>query len=538
MKTNLPKLISILLAGMAFLSAQNLAPAKFLLKETETAVTTGSAGLRSNAISEVRLQGSRAVWLGTGRGLAVVRDSVTVESLDTLMLSDGSQIILNMGISAIAAAGDTLMVASATDDGNIPVGGGLYYTAAVSDSLIVWTYYQQPIDDAGDTLAPFADRFFRALPVTTDRANVTYDMSIAGNYVWITSWAGGLRRFDIASQVWDRIPLPEDDQDFLITCADTSYESINGQSVLRNFYLNPRDPSDEGNHNHKAFSVLAYNDTVWVGTANGINRGILGPNGCIDWEHYSYPLSGLSGNFVVGLARQLWNGRRIIWAATLNADDPTEKRGLSYTLDDGETWMSVLPGERIYNIATVDSLVLAASERGLWKSEDGINWALFKPARDATPFASDEILSNKVFSVALDTRPYYSQPVIWIGTQDGLARSDDLFGSNWKIFRADYDPEEVYAYPNPFSPFSHNVLGDDGYVRIHTDVKQSYVIEMAIYNYAMERVYRTEFDRRKGAGTLKWNGRDDQGRLVANGIYFIKLNYDMKTEWIKLVIVK
>ena len=50
-----------------------------------------------------------------------------------------------------------------------------------------------------------------------------------------------------------------------------------------------------------------------MGTANGINKGILIKEiaeiqgvfeilNCVEWEHYSYPEDGLSGNFVVGLA--------------------------------------------------------------------------------------------------------------------------------------------------------------------------------------------------------------------------------------------
>ena len=78
----------------------------------------------------------------------------------------------------------------------------------------------------------------------------------------------------------------------------------------------------------------AISDTIWVGTENGINRGEIirtrepgaGPGGtdkitrCIEWVHYRFPEDGLSGNFVVGLAKQSWNNRTTIWAATMNAD--------------------------------------------------------------------------------------------------------------------------------------------------------------------------------------------------------------------------
>ena len=119
--------------------------------------------------------------------------------------------------------------------------------------------------------------------------------------------------------------MPMDWQNALSTCQDSAFvdtsSRITGDDipVLKNYYLTPRDPADGGNHTHKAFSVLAYENRVWVGTANGINKGTLieeiteiSPNeyeilSCIEWEHYKYPTSGISGNFVVGLAKQIWS---------------------------------------------------------------------------------------------------------------------------------------------------------------------------------------------------------------------------------------
>lgn len=496
-----------------------------------------SDGLLSNIVSEIKLQGDSTVWLGTGRGISRVIDSLTIETLDTLF--DGTNhVILQYGISAISTQGDRVVFAAATSDDDVSVGAGIFMASDATDSLITWDIHPQPVDNSSDSIAPFGDKYFRALPVTTDHQNVTYDAVISGNYIWIASWAGGIRRYDISEDVWDRIPLPLDNTEDLITCADSVYvTNTDGDDVLKDFYLNPRDPS-LGNHNHKGFSVLAYGDTVWVGTANGINRGILGPEGCIDWEHYYYPVNNVTGNFVVGLAKQEWNGTRKIWAACLNADDPTEDRGLAWTDNDGLTWNRALIGERVYNISALDSVVLASTDNGVWKSEDGFTWALFEPAKDATPLQSDEIISDQVYAAVVDTRSYYINPSIWIGTRDGLARSLDLDGSAWKIFRAEYDEDEVYAYPNPFAPSSHNTLDGDGYVRFHTDVNVSFVIKMTIYNFAMERVYYEEYDRRTDGGALKWNGRDKKGRLVDNGTYFIRLDYDTKTEWLKLIVIQ
>ena len=104
------------------------------------------------------------------------------------------------------------------------------------------------------------------MPNTTKVFNVSYNAEISGNYLWITSWAGGLRRIDISSKdVWERMPLPLDSQSGFNTCDEEIYESTNDKLVIEDYYLNPRDPEGGGNHNHKPFSVLAYGDTVWVG---------------------------------------------------------------------------------------------------------------------------------------------------------------------------------------------------------------------------------------------------------------------------------
>ncbi len=550
---------TVLLIGIIFFISisvgQNFIPTNVSLRKTNLDSSGIINELTSNVISEIKLQGDSTVWLGTGQGLAMMQDSISVFAMGSLTIEESDTIMLfTDGISAIAVNDSSIIVAGATDDGVTPVGAGLYFAEDALDPTISWIHFSQPVDNQTDTLADFADKYFRALPVTVSNNNVTYDAAISDDYIWIASWAGGLRRIPLQNLAgdssWTRVPLPLDDMDVLTTCSDTSY----AENILKDYYLNPRDPLDDGNHNHKAFSVLAYGDTVWVGTANGINRGLLGQNGCIDWVHFSFPQDGISGNFVVGLTRQVWGNTNIIWAVTMNAEDQGEERGLSYTIDDS-TWHTALIGERIYNVYAEGSLVFAASENGLWKSiiddpHDTPMWALFEPAiqaillEDSLVFDTDEILTNEVISFAFDNRPYYSQAVLWLGTLDGLARSSDIDGSNWQIFRAEYDPNKIYAYPNPYSPYSHNVLDGDGYVRFHTSEVVSYTIEMSIYNFALGIVFNKKYDRRSGTESLKWDGKDQNGKLVDNGVYFINLKFAEKQNlgpedhWLKLIVVK
>ena len=581
-------ILGIFLVNIHSLPAQKLVPADFSFRTLiadSTDSLTSSNNMRSNIVTEIILATDSTVWLGTGLGVSVIRDSLTVETLpSSTELKEGSQdtLLPEGGISAMAASGRAMLIAVAGSENDIPVGKGLAYTTNTTDSAIDWEYFNQPVDGRADN-PPYdsvqwagggVELYFAAIPITVTQANVTYDNAFSEKFAWIASWAGGLRRakllkddnLTLVDQLeWKRVPLPMDDQFELITCGafdsngDSTYIIVKNKLekpnpphymyVLRDYYLNPRDPIDGGNHNHKAFSVLVYSDTIWVGTANGINRGIIDASAddCIDWEHYSYPTHGLSGNFVVGLALQMHKGKRIIWAATVNADDPTEQRGVSYTTNDGLSWNTALLGERVYNITAHDSLVFAATANGLWKTEDGINWARYKPAQQHIPYSTDEVLANEVYSVAFDT----SDNSIWIGTGDGVAHSYDLDGLNWRIFRAEYDIDEDYAYPNPFSPYTHNVLGGDGYVRFHTNedslgfYQGTRIINLDVYNFAMEKVFAGSFDRTAtSSGALKWNGRDIEGRLVNNGVYFVKLTYPEgynikpSPHWVKLIVVK
>jgi len=561
MRSLFSRIFTLLVLGISSTSAQLSTPDRFALR-LAAQDTSLSEGLLSNIVAEIRIVGDSLTWFGTGRGLAM-HDGQRVYSHRTTLdsLADGqvTKMLPLGGIPAVAVMNDTMAVAYSGDNGSIQVGYGLtltYNAQAVKDSAgISWIYLNQPMDVDADTLRPFGEGFFRSLPVTVPEANVTYDAFLYGDYLWTASWAGGLRRFHLDNRNWEVIPMPMDQQDSLSFCSGFDETDDLGRNILPGYYLNPRDPADGGNHNHKAFSVLVNGDTLWAGTANGINRGIIinewqevTPGNfqlfnCIEWVHYTYQNADLSGNFVVGLAKQLWNGGTTIWAATMNADTPGEIRGLSYTRDGGLTWKTTLLGERIYNITAKDSLVLASSQSGLWKSFDGENWALYSPAIDTTFMAQSEILTDIVYTSVIDERKI-NIPSLWVGTSNGAALSTDLQGSSWTIFQTEYDSTEFYAYPNPFSPLNHNQMGNEGYVRFHTGTIINTQVELDIFNFAMEKVFQDNFDLNLYDGALKWNGRDMNGVLVDNGVYFIRMKYASSVNkspqyfWDKLIVVK
>lgn len=555
MKLSFSKII-LFLSSAIILSGQIQSPMRFNLILDED--TLKSAGLKSNIIAEIKLMGDSLTWLGTGQGLALHNGKQLFSFLstqDSLADQEAISLLPVGGIPAIAVKGDTLAVSFSSDNGSIQVGKGLALSYNAQDTNdLSWRYFKQPVDLPSDTVKPFGEGYYRCLPVTVPEANVTYDSYIDGSFLWIASWAGGLRRYNMEVGNWENVPLPMDGQDSLSLCDGFDDVDDYGRPILSGYYLNPRDPADGGNHNHKAFSVLAYGDTVWVGTANGINKGILIDewvqldNGnqqllnCIDWEHYSFQNKGLSGNFVVGIARQRWRGKTTIWAASMNADAQGETRGLSYTRDNGLTWSTTLLGERIYNIFSKDSLVLASSQSGLWKSFDGENWAKYAPAIDTTFMVQSQILTDIVYTAVLDER--LSDKKLWIGTGNGAALSSDLQGGSWEIFQTEYDSTDFYAYPNPFSPLNHNQLNGEGYVRFHTGEIFNTQIELDIFNFAMEKVFQKKINLNNYNGALKWNGKDLNGNLVHNGVYFIRLKYASSLTkrptafWDKLIVVK
>ncbi len=485
-------------------------------------------GLGSNGVSQLYGQGESTLWLGTGLGLSRTDNfGTSFESYYSMQDS-----IPRGGISAMDVRDSLIWIAGVFDTSTVVgdeiAGGGLAYSR---DNGQNWVYIPQPIDSLGDTLQVWGGYPVHFLSIVTPVQNTTWDISIATGHVYITSWAGGLRRSVDFGRTWERIPLPADNQDFL-KCGPVPYQ------------INPRDPAQGGNHNHKGFSVLAYGDTVWVGTAGGLNLGIVDPNGCIGWRKFSAQNSAISGNWVVTIARQIWKGQETIWAATLPAESSSEYRAISKTTDGGLTWTTTLRNERANHFVFQDSIVYACTETGIYKSLDGENWAVYKPMQD--PDRREYILSDNVYTAFIDNRE--GSRYLWIGSSDGIAKTTDD-GLHWSVYRSAVPPgadgqPEIYAYPNPFAPNHHNVLNGDGHVRVRYHMPRPGNVRLEIYDFGMDRVYRSETESIPNSGDFNviWDGRNNDNKLVANGSYFCKLvrSIDGNEEsfWTKLIIIK
>ena len=87
-------------------------------------------------------------------------------------------------------------------------------------------------------------------------------------------------------------------------------------------------------------------------------------------------------------------------------------------------------------------------------------------------------------------------------------------------------------------------MSGDGYVRFHTGTITSDKLDLNIYNFAMEKVHKNNYNLNQYRGAIKWNGRGQNGYHVANGVYFASLNYsstqdkNMNMRWVKFILVK
>ncbi len=521
-------LLLILITGLS-LQAQLMRPSQFSI----TAADSVYEGLIGSSISDIAGSGD-TLWLGSGHGLSASfdrGDSFVGFSRRFSNLGPG-------GISALAVWGDTIWVAmgfdTTTGQGDLKAGGGI---SRSFDAGGTWTWLEQPMDTLkmtvtnGDTsYEKYSQMNVWGLPifsvdVVTPIQNITYDLAYDGQRLWATSFGGGLRVSHDLGSTWERILLPWDSFDRLDSTilAESEFEI---QESPEYYALDPL-----VHLNHIAFAVKAWNDTVWVGTSGGVNRSFDGGK---SWDHYTFQNSNISGNWVIALNRQvLGDGSERIWAST-NATGAGDVTGLSFYDGTTEYWRAPLQGNRVWNIASDANNVYAATDAGLWKTKDGLHFNLLPNYHN--PDYSEIIYSDAVYSVLVN-----DDGAIWVGTGDGLAISYND-GLTWNIqkARSSTPDDEVYAYPNPFTPRYDKVLNGEGNLIIRFTAEAGAALSIAVFDFAMHRVKSilTDTDTQfSGPQERTWNGRNEQGYLVANGTYFIRIEIDTEQYWTKVMVI-
>jgi hypothetical protein len=513
-------------------------PFNFEINSNKSLQKKESNSLSSNGVIDIEISSDDLIFYGTGGGLgkSIIQNEVpSFYSLNDLELPRGGNPALFVDDSIIVVSGVTDTLAQGD---YMSMGTGISISQDFGDT---WTYYSQPVDPIPvNDVYLYPDWYgvpIKQLAVTVAINNVSYDVAVLGDYVYTANWAGGIRRLKFRNNLpliegeevsWEILPLPQ----------DISYNLSCGEILPSYYTLDPNDPVNGGNHNHKGFAVEAQGDSIiWVGTANGINKGKIEENNCISWTHYTSANDGISGNWVIGFAIQnieaLTNPK--IWAITWSTNI-TEQNSVSFSNDMGNTWsVSNMVTElelKVFNIKAYEEKIYIASDKGLYYSEDGIYWEkISRPIQyNVDNEIVEEILSNSVYSVG-ETSEF-----LWVGTGDGIGKTENI-GLNWETYRFWEKPNPFYAYPNPFFVNSNNQFDGDGHVRFVSNNNYN-PSKLIIYDFSMNEVIKiTDIRLIEDESEIIWNGRNKLNQIVSNGVYFCNLISHKKNVWTKLVVI-
>lgn len=476
----------------------------------------------SNSITDIVTIGD-TIWLGTSRGLSQSTDKgaswknyyrtkpFDEESISALAYHEATNTIWCATAHSVERSGQRL-----------PEGSGIHYS---SNNGATWKSFSQPLDAETDTLVQYGINLIRALPVTVAIQNIAYDIAFTKDYVWIVSFAGGARRAKFDSLFanpnfkWERVVIPPD---YLDSIKQTDTLKFSLQPVSGKF-------GTENNLNHRVFAAAGIDDSsICIGTAGGINLTRDNGKSWVKFKHQNqdYPIS---GNFIVALAYNKYDSA--IWSASWKAEDLNESYAVSYSADFGKTWSVTLESEKAHNFGSFFNQVISATDNGAFRSYDGgsswVNTGTIIDSNTKLP------LNTKVFYSAA----FLKNESIWLGSTDGLVKNGEIGNSwsdKWTVYFATQplaSREDSYAFPNPFSPRNENLkikYGTGG---------QSLDVTIRIYDFGMNYV-RTVIQNATrvpvhsvsgGAGSELngvldyWDGRDDNGNVVPNGVYFYRI---------------
>ncbi len=208
---------------------------------------------------------------------------------------------------------------------------------------------------------------------------------------------------------------------------------------------------------------------------------------------------------------------------------------LSYSTNHGYSWEYTLGGYRPNGISSKDSIVFGYTDGGMWRANFGkFDWS--KPSLIADPVSKDLCRSNSFYS------GNYINDTLYFGSADGMLRTKltvSPWSSPWKIFRACGNltsTSETYAAPNPFSP-------NNEVTRLFFKTsKPVSKVTIKIFDFGMNPVRTVIQNATRTNNDVNfaiWDGRNDDGYIPANAVYFYRIEVDDETPfWGKVILMK
>lgn len=498
----------------------------YLEKENKKSNKINSEVPLSNTITDIISIGD-TIWLGTSRGVSLSTDNgenwTNFYGQADFGTDNVSAIGYYKGVFWCATASSTV-----ENGQSYPVGTGLKYTTNLGAT---WNSIPQSVDPEDDSLETYGTNIIDALPITVAVNNLAYDIAFTPNHIWITTFAGGIRRAKISdlmadpNSAWKRIVIPPD---FL--------NSISPNDTL-NFCLSPVGGNfcSSGNLNHRVFSVVAANDsTIYVGTANGVNKTTDANSDYPSWVKFNATNQNqpISGNFITALGFNPLNNT--VWASSWKAEGESEFYGVSSSSNGGTTWNTYLRDERPHNFGFKNYDVMVATDNGVFRSRYdfadstiGDSWILPNSIIDGNTFSFAKLI--------LTTREFYSTSsqnnYFWLGSTNGLARLHENTGriweGEWKIYFASQpltSENDTYCAPNPFNP-----RVDDGLkIKYSTKgINESVTIRIFDFGFNYVATVIQNLTRNFNSESMTvdfWDGKDENGSYVPNGVYFYRVD--------------
>lgn len=495
-----------------------------IVKADVLAVLKQYTGLGANDLGDIAWDGE-TIWF-TGSG-TLTKKLWGTGRLSSDWLSYRSEPGFGRGsMGALYASGDVLMMSWLYTEirNDEPVRNGDGFSISYDKGE---TWERETILDL------FPDREGFNYPGTQ---TITFDFAFSEGTIWASTTSGYLLKSDDLGETWTNIIPPPD---------------------TTMVYANP---------NHHGQCVDAYNDTLWVGTFQGMNvsfdRGET-------WTNFSWSSDGSDspddlrpGNFCYAVEHKVVDGKTHVWVGS----EPfygVGVYGICHTEDNGETWEYKTTKYNAWNFAfghagasnpaVSDSTVFAASDSGLVVSYDlGENWEVIQiaePDSITTVEPDSSIVVSYYPGEKWDTGTrvlglLIVDDTLWVTSSDGLARTTD-WGKTWSIFKgvarvktidtgdrnvgisSMFDDSKTYAFPNPFSPIRQDQ--DYSRIRVQYALMKDAEVTVTIHDYTGRHIKEIVSGEYRAGGRdyqEVWDGRDGDNEIVPNGVYFyiIKTN--------------
>jgi hypothetical protein len=465
------------------------------------------------------------VWAGTRNGIYEFVYT-TSDSADTVIQHLYEEVEGGSGVALPAGPAAIVSIEVQHYDSRTVVWAGAYHEVAADPYPVKWPVTYRSTDGGKTWIGSLENIQAR-------------DFAFSDSIAWVATHEG-LKRSTDGGETWDTFEIVDSASKELIIPSQFTSVCVVETGTDKTIFAGTIDglarSTDDGVTWEVTKFAQSFKKAVWAGTAAGIFKFIYNYRDTFDAAlNYSSYFHGITGDWIVGLAVQEYQGRKVIWAATQITFSGND--GVSFSTDDGDSWQTTLLGDRAWNFAFDDTVVWTATSSGLKRSEDWAqNWDVFNFMKDRDEVTRNQISSTEFTSVAI------IDGEVWAGNVDGLVKSKDD-GSTWDVVRTAVPigspgSETAYAYPSPFSP----ILQGGQITRIRHRPREDGPVTVKIYDFAMDLVITVvDGEHRNGGAEYDepWDGRNEKGDLVANGVYFFKVEAaGGQTEWGKVVVLK